>query len=58
MMYIFRVFFPFQFLTPAPTTYQKGCTEPIQFEKSYKPFSAAADRFPVKKQEVEEVTPG
>lgn len=46
------------FLTPAPTSYQTHCTEPIQFEKSYKPFSAAAERFPMRKREIEEVTPG
>jgi len=46
------------FKTPAPTAYQTECTAPIEFEPAYKPFSAAAKRFPVYKRDVEEVTPG
>jgi len=46
------------FKTPAPTAYQTGCTDPILFDPAYKPFSAAAQRFPIYKRDVEEVTPG
>ncbi len=48
----------FQFKTPAPSTYQTRCTDPLEFEPAYKPFSAAAARFPVYKRDVEDVTPG
>lgn len=48
----------FMEITPSPQEYQTDCTEPIVFDPAYKPFSAAAPRFPVYKRDVEEVTPG
>jgi len=46
------------FKTPAPTAYQKDHTELIEFDPNYKAFNAAANRFPVYKRDVEEITPG
>lgn len=44
--------------TPAPDCYQTKCTEPMEFETAYKPFSYASERFPVTRRDVEEATPG
>lgn len=46
------------FLTPAPTAYQTTCTDPHLFETAYKPFNAADARFPIKKKDIEEISPG
>ncbi|XP_013414333.1 protein pitchfork [Lingula anatina] len=48
----------FKEVTPAPPEYQTKVTDPIEFTPSYKPFNAAADRFPVYKREIEESVPG
>lgn len=44
--------------TPAPTHYQTTCTDAKGFTEEFKPFGAAAKRFPVYKRDVEETTPG
>ena len=46
------------FLTPAPTAYQTRCTDPQEFDPAYKPFNAAAGRFPQFKRDIDEITPG
>jgi len=48
----------YPFLTPAPTAYQNDVTDPKEFDPAYKPFSCAAQRFPVYRRDIEEVSPG
>ena len=54
----YQWFWLLQDVTPSPTEYQTHHTEPRVFSPAYKPFHSAADRFPVYRRDLEEITPG
>ncbi|XP_076450395.1 ciliary microtubule-associated protein 3-like [Babylonia areolata] len=47
-----------QFQTPGPTQYQRHHTDPKTFKTSNKPFEVGSDRFPVRRRDIFQVSPG